>query len=231
MRLQEYMRARWPRLARAWHHLRSLRYAFSNTRAVFTHIYNTNQWGDTTSFSGPGSNPANTAAILAGMPVVLDRYEIESILDIPCGDFSWMQHLSYNGNYIGADIVPTIIRRNRSRYANTKRRFFELDLLTDDLPTVDLILCRDCMVHLSTRQVLRSIRNILATGSTYLLATDFPRCDRNTNIITGCWRPISLEKKPFNLPPPIYRIEEPESLCPGKTLSLWRLADICDSLS
>lgn len=37
---------------------------------------------------------------------MLKKYSIKSILDIPCGDFSWMKKIELDGiEYIGADIV------------------------------------------------------------------------------------------------------------------------------
>lgn len=215
-------------LRSAWHRVRSVRYAFYNTRRVFTRIYDTNQWGDSTSLSGPGSSPELSAALLSELPRLLDQYEIESILDIPCGDFSWMRRLPFSGRYVGVDIVAPLIRKNLEIYGDERHEFLVLDLLTDELPAADVVLCRDCMVHLSNRNVLQAFRNILRSRSTYLLATHFPQSTRNGNIVTGAWRPINLEAAPFKLPPPLHKIEEPKSLHPGKTLSLWRIADIRD---
>lgn len=215
---------------RTWRLVRSIRYVFSSPRGVFTHIYRTNRWGDPVSISGPGSNPENTAAILAAIPGILERYDVASILDIPCGDYAWMRHLPFDGRYIGADVVPDIITRNRELYAAPSRRFEVLDLLVDALPRVDLILCRDCMVHLSNGQVRRGIARILASRSRLLLATHFPNCRRNKDIITGSWRPINLEIAPFRLPPPILMIDEPKSLHQGKTLSLWKLDDCLEKM-
>lgn len=178
------------------------------------------------SLSGPGSNPDNVASILDGIPKVLERHRVNSMLDIPCGDFAWMRHLPFDGEYIGADIVEGIIAANTERFGSQSRRFAVLDLLIDQLPTVDLVLCRDCMVHLSNRRISQAIRNILATDSRLLLATHFPACARNPDIISGSWRAVNLELAPFNLPAPILSIDEPSSLHAGKTLSLWRLDDI-----
>jgi hypothetical protein len=39
------------------------------------------------------------------------------------------------------------------------REFLHLDITTDRLPKVDAILCRDCLVHCSFRQIAAAVRN------------------------------------------------------------------------
>jgi hypothetical protein len=59
-------------------------------------------------------------------------------------------------------------------------------------------LCRDCLVHLSLKEVFMSIQNIKASGSKFLLMTTFPEHKKNYNTITGAWRFINFETSPFN---------------------------------
>ena len=49
----------------------------------------------------------------------------------------------------GIDIVEPLIVDNARRHATANRRFLCLDMTRADLPTADLILCRDGLVHLS----------------------------------------------------------------------------------
>ena len=73
---------------------------------IFTEIYKKNQWGDKDTISGTGSNLIQTKLIIESIPNILKEYKISTILDIPCGDFYWMNNVNLNGiNYIGADIV------------------------------------------------------------------------------------------------------------------------------
>jgi len=46
------------------------------------------------------------------------------------------------------------------------------------------------------------LRNIRRSGSAYLLVTTFPDRKENVDIITGNWRPLNMEKPPFNFPRP-----------------------------
>ncbi len=141
-----------------------------------------------------------------------------------------MKELPLDGiHYTGADILPSLILSNSSNYANSSIEFKILDLTTDDLPLVDLILCRECLGHLSNRLAGKTLGNIRTSGSEYFLSTTFPAVATNRNIPTGSWRPINLTKPPFDLPQPRQSIDDsdnqPDGL-PKAVLGLWRVADI-----
>ena len=111
-------------------------------------------------------------------------------------------------NYIGADIVPQLIDDNNALFAPSQRRFEILDLTKDSLPTVDLIVCRDYLIHSSNRLVIRALRNIVNSGSKFVLLTTFPRSRLNEDMPTGGWRPLDLTVPPFGLPAPDLVIDE-----------------------
>ena len=58
--------------------------------------------------------------------------------------------------YIGADFLPELIAENLRRYAAPNREFRELDLTAAPLPAADVLLCRDCLVHLSFADIQRA---------------------------------------------------------------------------
>ena len=102
---------------------------------------------------------------------VIDQYGIKTMLDIPCGDWFWMQHVDLsNVRYTGADIVEKIIQQNQ-QYAGENIFFRYLDLLSDELPKNDLVFCRDCLVHFSYEDVGKALENLTRSGSKYLLTT------------------------------------------------------------
>ena len=198
---------------------------------IFTRYYASNFWQDTQSASGPGSNLEQTAAIRKRLPSLFESYGIRSVLDIPCGDFSWMKDVPLGiPQYIGADIVDDLINTNNVLYADPCRSFTKLDAVKDDLPRVDLIFCRDCFVHFSVNDVMAALRNFQRSGSSYLLTTTFVGRKHNISIETGGWRPINLEAPPFNLPPPIEIVNEHCTQHSGKyrdkSLALWELEHI-----
>jgi len=49
---------------------------------------------------------------------------------------------------LGSDVVKELIDENYRRYAGPAREFVCLAIARDQLPPADLILCRDCLVHL-----------------------------------------------------------------------------------
>ena len=172
----------------------------------FTEIYENNLWGSLESASGGGSEMQNTKVIRRELPVLIQKFGITSVLDIPCGDWNWMKDVDLcEASYIGADIVKPLIEENKIKYPNTDFRV--LDLTNDDLPKVDLVFVRDCLGHLSNENVHKAIENIKRSGSKYLLATSFTKWDMNPDIEDGGWKCINLMIPPFQLNP-IYLINE-----------------------
>ncbi len=174
------------------------------------------------SMSGSGSSLEKTRAIRAALPPLIRELECASMLDIPCGDFFWMKELDLDVEYVGADIVTEVVEANQRLHGRARRRFVRLDLTRDDLPRTDLILCRDCLVHLSFSDIFKALAGIRRSGSTWLLTTTFSGTGGNVDIPTGSWRPLNLERPPFGFPPPVRSLPEEGD----KSLSLWRIADI-----
>ena len=200
-------------------------------REVFAKVYQTNFWGSQDSRSGAGSDLIQTAEIRKRIPEVIAHLGVLSMLDIPCGDFHWMKEVDLNVEYIGADIVEELMRRNREVFNTPLRRFIVCDITKGPLPTVDLVLCRDLLVHLSFRDAFASLRNLRLSNSRYLLTTTFTGRSRNRDIpTTGKWRALNLELEPFKFGKPLLLINEKCSEGDGvwsdKSLGLWRIADL-----
>jgi SAM-dependent methyltransferase len=175
-------------------------------KEVFTNIYESNLWTSEESRSGLGSELKSTEVIRRELPELFKKFKIESVLDIPCGDFNWMQHVDMNNiNYIGADIVDKMIESNNITFPNMDFRV--LDLTESELPKVDLIFVRDLLGHFNYQNVNKALQNIIRSGSKYLLTTSFTRWHYNVDIENGGWRPINLMLQPFSLKP-IYLINE-----------------------
>ncbi len=105
-----------------------------------------------------------------------------------------MKNVDLSGiKYIGGDIVEELVTQNVKEYERKSRRFKKLNLINDELPKVDLVFCRDCLVHLSFDEIFRSLGNIFKSDSKYLLTTTFPEKAKNYDIATGQWRALNLE--------------------------------------
>lgn len=197
----------------------------------FTRLYRENGFGATESFSGGGSSLFQTRILRRELPGLFQRLGVRSILDIPCGDFHWMRYVDFGDTrYIGGDVVAELAQRNQTLYGNSQRTFMHLDAVKGPLPTVDLIFCRDCLVHLPFGSALSALRTFKASGATWLLTTTFIDREENLDLIGLSWRTLNLCKPPFSLVEPVDLLNEKCAEGGGqyadKCLGLWKLADV-----
>jgi hypothetical protein len=197
----------------------------------FQRIYETNLWSDPESRSGVGSNLDATRVLRAELPGALRELGTKVLLDAPCGDFSWMRYVELGGiDYIGGDIVPALVAENQRSYGSHARRFVHLDLTRDALPEADVLLCRDCLVHLSYANIRAIFANVARSTIRHVLMTSFPGRGDNEDIDDGDWRPLDFQAPPFSFPPPVLTIveecEEEGGSYSDKSLCAWRVADL-----
>jgi SAM-dependent methyltransferase len=197
-------------------------------RAAFTQHYVRQDWMEPETVSGRGSTLDRTATIRRELPGLFRELGIRSVLDAGCGDFHWFQALEADlDSYVGVEVVQELAAANQERYGNEGRRFISLEIAHDELPRADLILCRDCLVHLKNGQVRAALRNFRRSGALYLLATTFTGDHPNEDVPLGGWRPLNLERAPFHLGLSLRLIGERESVEDprylDKSLGLWAL--------
>jgi Methyltransferase domain len=189
---------------------------------VFQRIYDRNLWGDAESVSGGGSGTLATRTIRQQLPALLERFGIRSLLDAPCGDFHWMQHVATHlDRYVGVDIVPDLVERNSRRFESATISFACADIASDPLPSADAILCRDCFIHLPTRLIFEALVNFRVTGARYLLLTNDRQVDGYHDIPIGSFRPINFALSPFGFPEPLWALDEMANS--SRQLCLWHL--------
>jgi hypothetical protein len=200
---------------------RTLVHRVLGRRRIFRLIHKHNLWGNAASVSGSGSTLESTEAIRQAIPGLLQSLAVRSLLDAPCGDFFWMRRMELpEVMYVGIDIVPTLIQENQSLYGGPSRRF----------EVRDLVLCRDCLVHLPFAEALAALRNFRRSGAQFLLTTTFDERSKNHDIAPGEWRPLNLRLPPFNFPAPLSAIDERSTENGGiysdKRLALWKFDDL-----
>ena len=208
-----------------------LKYFAGSKEEIFKNIYLKNKWLDKDSVSGTGSNLEQTKNLKIELSKFIRNKEIKSILDIPCGDFYWMKEVNLDKiDYIGADIVPDLIYKNRNLYSKENISFEILDITKDQLPSSDIIFCRDCLVHLSFEDIFKSLNNIKKGSFKFFITTNFLNREINEDIETGSWRTINFYKSPFNFPESIEDINEKcteaGNKYTDKVLSVWNLDSI-----
>jgi hypothetical protein len=58
-------------------------------------------------------------------------------------------------HYVGVDVVPELIERNRERFGGSGVEFVAADIVNDELPSGDICLVREVMQHLSNAEIQR----------------------------------------------------------------------------
>lgn len=209
----------------------------NSMRSNFDKAFKDNTWGGDSSRSGPGSNLEQSRIIRVQVPKLLRQLGVKTMLDLPCGDFFWMNEIRAEldailDGYIGADIVPELIQQNQQRFQTPKFQFKVLDIVHDPLPKCDLVMVRDCFLHLGCRHIAGALRNAQQAGITHLLASTYTKSRPNLYVadVSLMGRAINLCLPPFSLPNPIELINEGCTEQDGsyndKSLGLWRLQDL-----
>jgi SAM-dependent methyltransferase len=197
------------------------------TRELFTRIFINRQWSGPC-VSGRGSTLSETAVIKSKIEAFVLGAEVKSILDLGCGDSTWISTLKLEGiTYTGMDTVPALIENNK-KCVRAGWRFVVGDpVLGTILPKVDLVICRDCLVHHNLGGVKIILNAIRRSGSKYMMLTTFPSRTSNTSIKTGQWHPMNLQIHPYNLPAPLLILNEECQAYKGKyadkSLGVWGL--------
>ena len=188
----------------------------------FSAVFDAKLWGEGETLSGPGSRLDNPMVIKAfsALDHAIDEFGVRSIADIPCGDFNWFQEVLKKHPdvaYAGFDIVPPLIEMNRAKFPGVK--FLQFDIVSDVPGKFDLIFTKELFIHLKDSQVAQAIRNMKASGSKYMMASNsFGVVNVDlAHAELGYARPIDLCVEPFNLPAPLWR---------NDFYALWRLGDI-----
>ncbi len=214
---------------------------------VFRNIYLDGFWkhGDNASLSGAGSELSETETLRRQLPHTFETLGIDTIVDFPCGDMNWQQEMIPFLNlysYKGFDIVPELVASNTEnlkgwKFNCTPKVSFEVgDIVTTPIPKCDLLIVRDCFVHLPQSEILSALKNIAASEIDFVAITNFMGVGRlNIDIEVGEWRPVNLCEYPYAMPFPMHVIvencTEGEGTFADKTLSVWTIDQIRKWLS
>jgi len=209
------------KVASEWHpDMISLQHKYD----AFGTIYHTNLLGGFSSASGARADPWNPMARLAvnALSKILARFpEIQSILDVGCGDMAWMKFFLEQYptlTYVGADITSFPLAMNFRRFP--KMQFIQTDLSNlsgiEVLPQgCDLVVAKDIFNHMTLPDAVNAVRRIVGLKPRFLLTHVHAAADN-----TGWEKRIDkhlhytrydYNKPPFSLPYPavdIQRISE-----------------------
>lgn len=181
----------------------------TSRKKTFQNIYKNDKWGylryetaPSDFYSGPGSYADELVnPYVSLVKELVSEKEIKTIADLGCGDFNVGSRIApLVIEYIGCDIVPELIRRNKKLFGNTRCRFVRLDIVKDDLPAADLCLIREVFQHLSNEEVMKVLPKLRQYK--YILITETIKRNEeghNKDILHGSYRGVSLELPPFCL--------------------------------
>lgn len=169
------------------------------TKAAMEQVYALKLWGDngTNFYSGEGSHHATIVRpYLEAVTSFLTSFEKPLIVcDLGCGDFNIGKELvQFTQKYIAVDIVPELVKRNKTTFTADNLVFQCLDIAVDDLPVGDCALVRQVLQHLSNTEI-KSIVRKLAHFKYVILTEHLPKGDfiPNEDIISG--QGIRLKKQ------------------------------------
>lgn len=197
-------------------------------KEIFEDIIRHRRWRDV--LCGSGSTLDYTAMLRESLPKLLAQFNIQSMLDAPCGDYSWMSLVKFPPDFVykGGDIVASMIEQNRQQHPGVDFRV--LDISRDTLPDVDMIFVRDCLIHFSDDDVARTLDNFCQSSVKYVMLTSYlPQFAENQNIQTGNFRGVNMQKPPFNLPEPLAKLEDGPPNHVVKTMDLWSVQQLRES--
>lgn len=191
---------------------------------VFSDIYESRAWVEhdgQESLSGAGSTAAAARSITAALSSFLKDRGCKRLVDIGCGDFNWMQNVAGDFEYLGIDIVPSLIASNNAAYGNDKRRFVCMDATKHPIePWGDVLICREVLFHLSLNNAKALLYHIKSAGFRDVLLTTDNSMWFNSDIRDGDFRRINLMRSPFSLPPPRMVFKD-DMVSDGRVLALW----------
>lgn len=203
----------------------------NSLKSRFEKYYRKNSFRGYESISGVGSGDEQTKKIKVEIPKLIKKLKIKTLVDAPCGDNYWIKFVDLsNVEYIGVDIVRVLINFDNKHFASKLKKYVCADLTKYVPQKADMILCRDCLVHLDYNDAKKMIENFKKSGSKYLLITTFTGRSKNSDLGKVIWRTLNFQKAPFNFPKPIYLINEgcteSDNQYTDKCLGLWELKSI-----
>lgn len=164
---------------------------------------------------GAGSTMRLTSSVRAALPGLLKELGVKRLLDAPCGDCNWISKVALGVEYVGCDVNEDHVEKARAAGIG---EIIHLDVIEDDLPFADLMLCRDFHQHLPINLVFKALDNVRRSGIPWLLATSHTNEVNDDIDEVGGFRPLNLERLPFAFGAPVKQIPDA-----GRILGLWRL--------
>ncbi len=183
---------------------KALLFGQGDAEKVFSQIYQQGAWGKDhlgQGTSGPGSTLKEGRPFIKYVQDFLRSFDVRSIVDLGCGDWALAREIDWSHrNYLGIDVVPSVIAKNQALYASDNIKFLHLDGSVEALPSADLLICKDVLQHLPLSKIFQILFQI-QKFKYVIFVNGFSQGDLavNGDIPIGSYRPLDLSKPPFNL--------------------------------
>jgi len=191
-------------------------------KLIFTSIFKSKHWvqksklpEENISVSGHGSNidTDQSKNLILSLSQFFENYQIKSILDMPCGDFLWMNEFfkkNKNINYLGIDIVDELIEENIKKYENDRIKFKSFDIVNfKTKQNIDLVFMRDFFIHINNSDIKQILINLKEMNIKYFAFENY-NILKNKDVTTGKHRKVNLKIHPFYLDEPIHSFQDYE---------------------
>ena len=191
------------------------RWENKSNQEIFEEIYTNKIWGKSPNsgdvfYSGGGSHGAEVvSSYVKSVKKFLSSLKNKPvIIDIGCGDFNIGKNfLTQATQYVGCDVVPSLIDFNIKTHRHENLSFNHLDAVKDELPKGEVAIIRQVLQHLSNTQIQSILRKI-ALNYDYLILTE--HLPKKENFVANVDIPVGhliranvnsgldIEKSPFN---------------------------------
>jgi len=182
-------------------------------KEIFSAVYARKMWGGGAAdyCSGHGSHlNDHVDPYVQSVSAFLDQFpRTVDVVDLGCGDFNVGRQIrSKAARYTACDVVPSLIARNKTVYADLDVDFRVVDITEDELPQGDVVIIRQVLQHLSNAAIMKVVKKL--GQFRYLVLTEFvPTGDFLPNVdqLTGSYSRLArgvpsgvvLTAPPFNM--------------------------------
>jgi SAM-dependent methyltransferase len=170
----------------------------------FDYIYTNNIWR---CGSGEGSLLFHTGGYIRFLESFIKKYDVKTIVDLGCGDWQFSCQVDWNdAQYLGLDIVRSVIERNRALYSKPGVSFELSPERFDELPAADLLIVKDVLQHWSAERIHNFLPYIYRYPLALITNCSSPRPRRfwrktatteHQDIEDGDFRRLDIRNAPF----------------------------------
>lgn len=175
---------------------------------IFTNIYESKKWGNNmdnnySGSSGDGSEVKYNAKYIEIVKKVIKDNDIQSIVDLGCGDFRCGKFLydDINVSYTGYDAYKKLIDYHKTQYSEPKYTFKHLDFYTNKESIIggDMCILKDVIQHWTTEEIYIFMDYLIESKifKYILLVNCCSQKSNNESCKTGEWRPLTCNLLPL----------------------------------